>query len=257
MKDLRQWNSALILKHFLAILNPQSTSLWASWVKSSVIKISIWTMKCPASSSWMFRKMLSMRDLVKQNISWRIGNGKDISFWFDPWLNGRSVCLDHRSQMISQSGLPYDAKVECILGPSGWQLPQSNYHDMVIWKQSFPFSTPFDTSKRDVICWNDIIASKLRVTDLWEALRHSDLGVPWSLHVWHKLAVPRYSFLHWLIMLDKVNTADKLVEYGYADSENCMFCINGRESIPHLFMECPFTHRLYQLVCAEKGVSRL
>ncbi|WOG81953.1 hypothetical protein DCAR_0101111 [Daucus carota subsp. sativus] len=42
--------------------------------------------------------------------------------------------------------------------------------------------------------------------------------------------------------------ADKLVDIDVCSSTACNFCINGEETNPHLFLECPFTQRVMQIV---------
>lgn len=38
LKDVITWNKALILKHFLDIIKPYSNSLWADWVKATILR---------------------------------------------------------------------------------------------------------------------------------------------------------------------------------------------------------------------------
>ncbi|KAK1371018.1 hypothetical protein POM88_037110 [Heracleum sosnowskyi] len=37
IKDAHKWNKSLILKHLLFVINPNSMSLWADWVKKTII----------------------------------------------------------------------------------------------------------------------------------------------------------------------------------------------------------------------------
>lgn len=38
LKELKEWNKALIMKHLIAIINPYSKSLSADWVRKPVLK---------------------------------------------------------------------------------------------------------------------------------------------------------------------------------------------------------------------------
>lgn len=80
-----------------------------------------------------------------------------------------------------------------------------------------------------------------RLPDTQVHLRHGQI-------VWHKLGVPRYSFLHWLIMHGRVATLSRLKRFGVVLQDNCYFCISGIENIYHLFLECPYTHHVLSQV---------
>ncbi|KAL1823105.1 hypothetical protein ACET3Z_009883 [Daucus carota] len=252
IKDLRDWNKAFILKHLIAVVNPCSTSLWASWVKKTIIKGSLWSMQCPYNASWIIKQIFLLRDIALQHISYSIGNGRDVSLWFAPWFNRQPICSSFDNQLISLCGLGKEAVVADIISPGGWMLPHSNFHELVIWKNQFDFSTHFDLAQRDKICWDNICGSKIRVTHLWDSIRRRGNNTIWAPFVWHKLGVPRFSFHHWLLMLNRVSTADKLVNRGVTSSDACFFYINGTESNHHLFLECPFTQRIIQLVFSHR-----
>ncbi|KAK1356288.1 hypothetical protein POM88_049544 [Heracleum sosnowskyi] len=103
----------------------------------------------------------------------------------------------------------------------------------------------FNLHKTDDICWNGIPSKCITVTDLWRGIRHVGTSVPWATCVWHRVGVPRYSFLHWLIMHNRVNTLSRLKRFDPSISDSCYFCINGVEKVQHLFYECPFTHAVH------------
>lgn len=249
IKGVGDWNKALILKQLINLVNPTSKSTWADWVRKTIIKNgSFWTIQEPSKCSWILKKVLGLRDIARNHITYKIGNGADLSLWFDPWYNNRPICSSGNDPIILHSGLPTSAKVSVIIGEQGWNLPQSNYHDMIVWRNSFDFSTGYDVQKKDSILWDDKACKKIRVTDLWQSVRIGGPQVSWSNCVWHKLMVPRFSTLHWLIMLKRVNTLSRLFRFGVVCSENCFFCISGAESIHHLFLECPFTQYLFKLV---------
>lgn len=85
------------------------------------------------------------------HIKYSVGNGQNISLWFDPWYNNTPICRESGSQLISHSGLPSNAKVSAILNQAGWILPSSNYHDLFVWKQNFDYSTHYNLQARDSI----------------------------------------------------------------------------------------------------------
>ncbi|KAK1351392.1 hypothetical protein POM88_054392 [Heracleum sosnowskyi] len=144
--------------------------------------------------------VLDLRCSVTHYITYVIGNGQHTSLWYDPWHNGVPFCTRPDDPLISHSGLSNSAPVSCILNTNGWSLPSSNYPDLIMLRQNFQYSTTFNLHKTDDICWNGIASKRITVTDLWRGIRHVGTSVPWATCVWHRIGVPRYSFLHWLII---------------------------------------------------------
>ncbi|XP_048629466.1 uncharacterized protein LOC125601159 [Brassica napus] len=70
-------------------------SLWGKWIKKYLLKKrSFWAVKSNSQmGSWMWRKMLKLRDIAKDFYKMEIGNGRHISFWYDCW-SVRGVMFD-------------------------------------------------------------------------------------------------------------------------------------------------------------------
>lgn len=161
---------ALIVKHLIVIINPSSTSLWAERVKKMIVKdMSFWQIHKPSKCSWIFKKVLGARDMVRQFISYVIGDERHISFWFDPWLNGHPICESRNDQAISQYGLPKNAKVVAVLSSEGWNLPVTNHHTMLAWRQSFPLPHHYDLRGKDDIQWDGKASRNLKVSEFYKA----------------------------------------------------------------------------------------
>lgn len=68
IKQLEDWNSALILLQLCRVVDPNSKSLWASWVRENHIKSKhFWGLKIPNDCSWIWRKVL-LRALAIKDI---------------------------------------------------------------------------------------------------------------------------------------------------------------------------------------------
>lgn len=85
LKNMIDWNKAQIMHHLIQVIS-NSDTLWATWVRRLVIKNNhLWTLKVPTNCSWIWRKILKLRGVALQFVSYWIGNGSSISLWFDPW----------------------------------------------------------------------------------------------------------------------------------------------------------------------------
>lgn len=64
-----------------------SGSLWVAWIHTYLLKgVAFWEVKVITTGSWMWRKLLSMWDLVYSFIRYDLINGETAFFWFDDWL---------------------------------------------------------------------------------------------------------------------------------------------------------------------------
>lgn len=62
-------------------------SLWGKWIKANMLKKkSFWEISVKTQlGSWMWKKMLKLRDVAKTFHIKAMGNGRHTSFWFDRW----------------------------------------------------------------------------------------------------------------------------------------------------------------------------
>lgn len=149
IKNTLDWNKALLILHLTHILQSELKSLWAKWVKSTVLLgKSIWQVKIPNDCSWIWKQLLKLRSTAILHLSYTVGSGSNTNLWFDPWLNGSA--LNPSGTLISNSGLSDTAKVIDILQNSSWNLPQSNHHEVIMFRRALN-SVPVPTALSDYI----------------------------------------------------------------------------------------------------------
>ena len=70
-------------------------SFWGKWIRNNLLKgKSFWEIKSETQmESWMWRKMLKLREVAKSFYRKELGNGRHTSFWYDCWLD-RGVLVD-------------------------------------------------------------------------------------------------------------------------------------------------------------------
>lgn len=92
---------------------------------------------------------------------------------------------------------------------------------------------------RDMIQWNN--QSNIKISDVWSSIRSVGSEVPWYDLVWHNLMIPKYAFLMWLIVKNRLFTRDRMSTFGIQTSLNYLLCANDNESVQHLFFNCSFS----------------
>lgn len=102
------------------------------------------------------------------------------------------------------------------------------------------------------------------IHDVYKKMIEVHPAVPWHGFVWSRINVPKHRFLWWLMMLDRLNTADRLNNVGVIDDPACLLCGNERETHNHLFFSCPFSKvvirscvRWLNLSCQDRSIQGL
>ncbi|XP_013639646.1 PREDICTED: uncharacterized mitochondrial protein AtMg00310-like [Brassica oleracea var. oleracea] len=94
-------------------------SLWGKWIKANMLKKkSFWEISVKTQlGSWMWKKMLKLRDVAKTFHIKAMGNGRHTSFWFDRWSE-LGALSDQLGGGIIDMCIRRDATVEdAILNP--------------------------------------------------------------------------------------------------------------------------------------------
>lgn len=206
-------------------------------------------MEIPTDCSWIWRRILQLRPMARQHLSYRIGNGRRISLWFDPWWNSHCLAAYKNDYIISQATSTHDAVVNDLIASGVWLLPRPNsrlHHvspAFVSWLADFN-SPSFDLNKPDVIIWDGRPVSKIKIWYIWDSIRHKVPTVSWYKGVWHRLAIPRYAHHLWLVCHGRINTLKCLASFGLEVLDCCYLCVGGHESLDHLLLHCTYSYQV-------------
>ncbi|GAV61907.1 zf-RVT domain-containing protein [Cephalotus follicularis] len=70
------------------------------------------------------------------------------------------------------------------------------------------------------------------------------------------MRIPKHAFILWLALCRAHKTMDKLVAVGVLQSDLCAFHCGERESLEHLFFQCPFSAFIWKEVLGKCNISR-
>ncbi|CAG7909079.1 unnamed protein product [Brassica rapa] len=96
------------------------------------------------------------------------------------------------------------------------------------------------TDGRDVVLWKrgvDDYVSKFVSSDTWNQIRQLRDRVNWSKLVWFSQGIPRYAFITWLTIRDRLSTGHRTSIWG--QPQCCIFCGEPDETRDHLFLLVP------------------
>ena len=73
--------------------------------------------------------------------------------------------------------------------------------------------------------------------------------------VWTPGLIPKINIFFWLIMQDKILTLDNLINRGQYILNWCILCKDNLESIDHMFIHCPYSLEVWDLITKDWKVS--
>jgi hypothetical protein len=110
--------------------------------------------------------------------------------------------------------------------------------------------TPLNLQCRDTRCWG---SSKYSVKQGYASLLADIPGPPpskiWSF-VWSGPSLPKINAFIWVMVHNKILTAENLQKRGIVGPSRCALCMASEESIQHLFFECPLSIHIWDLMIA-------
>ncbi|XP_074278378.1 uncharacterized protein LOC141601970 [Silene latifolia] len=80
-------------------------------------------------------------------------------------------------------------------------------------------------------------------------LRHKAPKVGWAKLVWCNWALPKHSFLNWLILKNALNTKDRLCKLGICPDDLCCVCGTDQKTTSHLFHNCKYALAVLNSLC--------
>ena len=208
---------------------------------------SFWDISESTKGSWVWQKLLRLRPLVSQFIRVQVNNGQTTFFWLDQWLLlGRLIDIvgDSGPQRL---GVGRFAKVADVANDSGWQFRRCrdlNLQQIIATIGNV--QAPAAGNADDVVLWRagpGEFNSRFSSSKTWEQIRDYKEKHKWSKVIWFAQGVPRFGFITWLAIRDRLATGTKMLQWGVV--QGCVFCGEPSESRDHLFFACPYTFTVW------------
>ncbi|KAL9816500.1 putative RNA-directed DNA polymerase [Arabidopsis thaliana] len=249
IKSLVEANKVSCLKLVWRILS-KSESLWVTWIwKYLIRKGSFWLVKESSNmGSWMWKKLLKYRDCAKTMHKVEIKSGSSTSFWFDNWSQlGRLIDITGPRGVIDL-GIPLDAMVETALHPRRRRKHRVDILNRIE-AEIHTTRQRIRINEKDISMWR-FVGDKFKTTFstkfTWNNIRGTHPTVVWSKGVWFSYSTPKYSFLTWLAIHNKLATGDRIKKWNTGQHVHCVLCTNTEETRDHLFFSCPYSSTIWE-----------
>ncbi|CAN7048915.1 unnamed protein product [Brassica oleracea var. botrytis] len=76
-------------------------------------------------------------------------------------------------------------------------------------------------------------------------LRQENEQLEWAKDIWFSHRTPKYTFLTWLSMKNRLSTGDRIEVWQTGQRVDCVLCGHPQETGNHLFFECGYSSSLW------------
>lgn len=181
LRPLKEVNVVNGLKLIWRILSAKS--LWSQWVHKTLLnKNNFWEVNDKSQmGSWMWKKILKLRDKARDFYKVEIGDGKTTSFWNDPWseLGVMSKLLGYRG--VIEMGIRRSATVEEALFANRRRRTHRTQLLNQVEEELSLLRRKHDPGKSDVTLWKSKAGYKSQFSskETWYLMREDKEECSW------------------------------------------------------------------------------
>lgn len=193
-----------------------------------------------------------MRELIREHIQYNIGDGRQMSLFYDNWLQSIPI-VETIGNNVSSWG--ESLTVRSWWNSNGWSIPASfsrRYPEIAATIQRCSLNEMADSCT-----WKIEASGKYTVRSMYEASAgKKGRKVAWDNIVWSSQIPPKYSFCLWLLWKGAMKTRIMLCRRGVDVGQDCEFCHAQNEDCSHLFFDCELPKAVWKEALAATGINR-
>ncbi|CAN1844985.1 Transposon TX1 uncharacterized 149 kDa protein [Linum perenne] len=263
-RNLMEFNKAMLGKQGWKLFTNPNTLVSRVYKAKYYPKEDFLRAKEGHNPSFVWKSIRESQTIVGQGFRWRLGNGRSVGIWKEPWLREEGNC---RVETEAEEGLEH-WKVSDLAATDGrsWddEIVRSVFVDRDI--DAILKLRPLRPDMEDRVIWRWSLNGEYTVRSAYHALMQARPTME-ELRVdgdWRKLwnidVPPKMRHLMWRIARNVVPTRHAIMHRGIPGVEDkCGLCGNGYETVEHLFLDCEVARRCWQVAGADEvlppGVS--
>ncbi|XP_042958109.1 uncharacterized protein LOC122293655 [Carya illinoinensis] len=247
-RDLNCFNRALLAKQGWRIIQ-EPASLLAQVFKEKYFKTgNLMEARVGYCPSQIWRSLMSVKDLIKTGLVWRVGNGRSIKIWKDKWVSIPSTFKVQTPNKI----LDYNATVSELIED-----------ESKTWKKEL-VQAIFSQEEAKRICSIPISVKGMDDKMIWglsekgtftvKSAYHADLGIKnqnmgetssgdqskglWG-RLWRLTSSSKVKIFLWKALNGILPTRSTLFKRKVTDNSTCPICSREEETDIHVLWDCP------------------
>jgi hypothetical protein len=199
------------------------------------------------------------RNLFAAATTVKVGNGNKACFWKSSWLDGLRPMdiapsifkITKRKDCTVREAITDNFWISQIKFTEG--ITPSHIHEFVtLWEKLNGII--LDQHTPDRITWKFTNNGSFSTSSAYKMQFEGRTTTPLLKTVWKIWATPKCKFFAWLIIHNRVWTADRLQRRGWPNCGLCPLCNRVQESTAHLFFQCRFSLAVWNSVKAKIGL---
>jgi hypothetical protein len=155
--------------------------------------------------------------VAKNFLRFKVGDGSWTFIWQDIWHPDGCLLEKYGYRIIHDAGSFVGAKLSSIIRDGEWYWPYACSERIVDVQSKL---SEVEIGTEDLPIWNCRKGSYV-CSETSEHLRVKEPIVCWWKVVWCPVAIPRHSFLLWLVFRDALVTKETMSKWGYAG--DCLY----------------------------------
>lgn len=200
------------------------------------------------------------RDLFHASTRVTVGNGEKTSFWYSSCLGGKSPKniapalfeIARRKNITVQKALSNQHWIANL----GHLITQEQLHQFVILWEGLHNIT-LDHEVQDEIVWRWTNDGEYSTQSAYAIQFEGSRRKPALMRIWKAQTEPKCKFFAWLLLHQKILTANNLAKRGWPNDPICKLCQAENETPQHLGKDCSFTKEVWMVVTSWFNLQNL
>ncbi|XP_062166142.1 uncharacterized protein LOC133872568 [Alnus glutinosa] len=141
-------------------------SFAANWIKGC----SFWHLSTPQPASCSWKQILKLREIAKEFLSFKVGDGQSIFLWLDNWHPNGYLLGKYGHRVVHDAGSTIGNKLSTVIRDGEWCWPPARSKNLVELQSRL---LEVSLGGTDVLVWKNGIG-KYNCVDTWNALREKE-----------------------------------------------------------------------------------
>jgi hypothetical protein len=222
IKDLRKFNISLLVKWWWLLESEEG--LWQDIVRLKYVKQSpICMIPHRIDDSPLWKDLMKIRHLYLKGRTFKLNNGRGVSFWLDCWLDDTRLCLCYPVLFY----LSTDQKISIHeVARNGWVIQFKVRLYGILREQWYQLAANLNrvnlNNEKDIPIWNWTASKKFSVKSTYEQLTRGDGGSSYR-RVWKAKLPKKIKIFMWLLEQKAILTKDNMLKRKWKGDPGCIF----------------------------------
>jgi hypothetical protein len=110
------------------------------------------------------------------------------------------------------------------------------------------------SNDRDEIIWKWASNGKYSVSSIYDCQFRGSIIHFSATSIWQETTEPKCRFFGWLVLHDRVLTANNMIKRNWPCNYNCFLCLCMHESTEHILTQCNYTEAAWNVIATRFGL---